>query len=53
MHEKKTYCPLIPYDQTIKLFEPGLMEPSNYAHWIWDFDAFINELEVNFGPQTT
>jgi len=34
----------------ISWFEPGLMDPSNSAHWMWDFDAFINELEVNFGP---
>ena len=31
-------------------FEPGLMDHSNSAHWMWDFEAFISELEVNFGP---
>ena len=25
--------------------EPGLMDPTNSAHWMWDFPAFINELE--------
>jgi len=34
----------------ISWFEPGLMDPSNSVHWMWDFDAFVNELEVNFGP---
>ena len=33
----------------INLFEPGLMDPTNSAHWMWDFSAFINELESNFG----
>jgi hypothetical protein len=31
-------------------FEPGLMDPTNSAHWMWNFEVFINELEVNFGP---
>ena len=31
-------------------FEPGLMDPTNSVHWMWDFKAFINELEINFGP---
>ena len=31
-------------------FEPGLMDPTNSAHWMWDFPAFVNELESNFGP---
>ena len=31
-------------------FEPGLMDPTNSAPWMWDFEMFINELEVNFGP---
>jgi hypothetical protein len=26
------------------------MDPTNSAHWMWDFKVFINELEVNFGP---
>ena len=26
------------------------MDPNNAAHWMWDFDAFILELESNFGP---
>jgi Ty3 transposon capsid-like protein len=34
----------------ISWFEPGLMDKSNSAHWIWNFDAFLNELETNFGP---
>ena len=31
-------------------FEPGLMDVTNSAHWMWDFAVFINELETNFGP---
>jgi hypothetical protein len=31
-------------------FEPGLMDPTNSAHWMWNFEVFINELEVNFSP---
>ena len=31
-------------------FEPGLMDPTNSAPWMWNFEFFINELEVNFGP---
>jgi hypothetical protein len=31
-------------------FEPGLMDPTNSTHWMWDFEVFINELKVNFGP---
>jgi hypothetical protein len=31
-------------------FEPGLMDPTNSAHWMWNFKVFINELEVNFSP---
>ena len=34
----------------INWFEPGLMDPTNSAHWMWDFPTFINELESNFGP---
>jgi hypothetical protein len=34
----------------ISWFEPGLMDPTNSAHWMWDFEVFLNELEVNFGP---
>jgi Ty3 transposon capsid-like protein/Zinc knuckle len=34
----------------INWFEPGLMDPTNSAHWMWDFPVFINELESNFGP---
>ena len=30
--------------------EPGLMDLTNNAHWMWDFPAFINELKSNFGP---
>ncbi|KAF8629583.1 hypothetical protein AX17_005619 [Amanita inopinata Kibby_2008] len=29
-------------------FEPALMDPSESAHWMWDFEAFILELEDNF-----
>ena len=35
---------------TISWFGPGLMDPNNAAHWMWDFDTFILELESNFGP---
>jgi hypothetical protein len=31
-------------------FEPGLMDLTNSAHWMWDLKVFINELEVNLGP---
>jgi hypothetical protein len=31
-------------------FELGLMDPTNSAHWMWNFEVFINELEVNFSP---
>jgi hypothetical protein len=34
----------------ISWFEPALMDPNNAAHWMWDFEAFISELESNFGP---
>src|SRR3984885_4076910 len=34
----------------INWFEPGLMDPTNSTHWMWDFPIFINELEANFGP---
>ena len=34
----------------ISWFEPALMDPNNTAHWMWDFDTFILELESNFGP---
>ena len=34
----------------INWFKPGLMDPTNSAHWMWDFPTFINELESNFGP---
>ncbi|KAF8629443.1 hypothetical protein AX17_005658 [Amanita inopinata Kibby_2008] len=30
-------------------FEPALMDPSESAHWMWDFEAFILKLEDNFG----
>ena len=26
------------------------MDPTNSARWMWDFEVFLNELEVNFGP---
>ena len=35
---------------TINWFEPGLMDPTNSVHLMWDFPTFINELESNFGP---
>jgi len=31
-------------------FEPGLSDPTNSAHWMWDYQAFLGELEDNFGP---
>ena len=31
-------------------FEPGLNDPTNSAHWMWDYPAFLSELEDNFGP---
>ena len=31
-------------------FEPGLDDPTNSAHWMWDYPAFLSELEDNFGP---
>jgi hypothetical protein len=31
-------------------FEPGLMDPTNSVHWMWNFKVFINKLEVNFSP---
>ena len=37
-------------EATINWFEPSLMDPTNSTHWMWDFPAFINELEANFGP---
>ena len=26
------------------------MDPTESAHWMWDFRLFIQELEINFGP---
>ena len=34
----------------INWFEPSLMDLTNNTHWMWNFSAFINELESNFGP---
>ena len=34
----------------INWFEPGLMDPTNSAYWMWDFPTFINKLESNFIP---
>jgi hypothetical protein len=31
-------------------FEPGLNDPTNSAHWMWNYQAFLGELEGNFGP---
>ena len=31
-------------------FEPGLNDPMNSAHWIWNYQAFLSELEDNFSP---
>jgi len=31
-------------------FEPGLNDPTNSAHWMWDYSAFLSKLEDNFGP---
>jgi hypothetical protein len=34
----------------ISWFEPGLMDPTNSMHWMWNFKVFINKLKVNFSP---
>ena len=34
----------------INWFKPGLMDPTNSAHWMWNFPTFIDELEANFSP---
>ena len=31
-------------------FEPGLNDPTNSAHWMWNYQAFLSKLENNFGP---
>ena len=31
-------------------FEPRFNDPTNSAHWMWDYPAFLSELEDNFGP---
>jgi Domain of unknown function (DUF4939) len=31
-------------------FEPGLNDPTDSAHWMWDYQVFLGELEGNFGP---
>jgi Ty3 transposon capsid-like protein len=31
-------------------FEPGLNDPTDSAHWMWNYPAFLSELEDNFGP---
>src|SRR6202789_3941961 len=31
-------------------FEPGLNNPTGSAHWMWNYQAFLSELEDNFGP---
>ena len=31
-------------------FEPRLNDPTKSAHWMWDYPAFLSELEDNFGP---
>ena len=31
-------------------FEPGLNDPTDSAHWMWNYQAFLSELEDNFGP---
>ena len=37
-------------DSALIWFEPGLNDPTNSAHWMWDYQAFLGELEDNFGP---
>ena len=49
--EKKILFVLLYLDRpTMSWFEPSLMDPTNSAPWMWDFEVFINELKVNFGP---
>ena len=31
-------------------FEPSLNDPTNSAHLMWNYQAFLSELEDNFGP---
>lgn len=31
-------------------FETSLLDPTESAHWMWDFKLFVAELETNFGP---
>jgi Zinc knuckle len=31
-------------------FEPGLTDPTNSSHWIWDFEAFLSKHKDNFSP---
>ena len=31
-------------------FEPGLNDPTDSPHWMWDYQAFLSELEDNFSP---
>ena len=30
-------------------FEPGLNDLTNSAHWMWNYQSFLSELEDNFG----
>ena len=34
-------------------FEPGLNNPTNSAHWMWDYMAFLSKLEDNYGPHNS
>ena len=31
-------------------FEPGLNDPMNSTHWMWNYPEFLSKLEGNFGP---
>jgi hypothetical protein len=49
--EKKILFILSYFDgPAMSWFEPGLMDLANSTHWMWNFEVFINELEVNFSP---
>ena len=30
--------------------EPGLNDPTNFTHWMWNYQAFLSKLENNFSP---
>jgi hypothetical protein len=31
-------------------FKPGVNDPMNSTHWMWNYQAFLGELEGNFSP---